>query len=129
MRADSRTQMIWVTIGIGTPSLHMEETWRWIKYLAIEIESVEKFVSTTGRLPALLSLAQYYQDFIINPPDSIRNVLLNVLDPASFHLPIGAKAQEALQQLSRTRMISGNIDVHAALEEVHRQATAVLADK
>lgn len=108
-------------------SPNAEEAWKWIKFLATEIESVEKFVLSTGRLPALLSVARYYRDYVDNPPDNIELILLNVLDPASFHLPIGPNAEEARQLIPMTPLTRGDIDVRSALEEAHRRATSILA--
>lgn len=110
-------------------SPNTEAAWEWIKFLAAEDESMEKFVAATGRLPALLSVAQYYGDHINNPPDNIYSVLLNVLDPDAFHLPIGKYASEARGLLPRAPLIRGEIDVRSALEEAHRRATAIFAEQ
>lgn len=116
---------------ITRDSPNAEAAWRWIKFLATKPESMERFITATGRLPSLLSVAQNYGNFISNPPDQVGLILENVLDPASFHLPIGPKAREALSVLSsrRTPMVRGTLDVRSALEDAHRQAAAILRDE
>lgn len=113
---------------ISKESVNAEEAWRWIKFLAAEADSMKSFIVYTGRLPAFLPVAQYYGDFIDNPPDNVGLILQNVLDPASYHLPIGPKAQEARGFLNarRTQMLRGEIDVRSALLDAHRQAEAAL---
>ena len=104
------------------------EAWRWIKFLATEPESMERFAAITGRLPALLPVAQRYGEFVINPPEHINLILQTVLDPASYHLPIGARANEARSILNsyRSALVSGTMDVASALEDAHRRINALL---
>lgn len=114
---------------ITKDSENPDAAWRWIKFLATDMESVESFVLTTGRLPAFLPVAQYYGRLIENPPDNVWLILENVLDPASFHLPIGPKAQDARNVLlsRRDAVMAGHIDVISALEDVHRQVSTILS--
>ncbi|MGI6082208.1 MAG: ABC transporter substrate-binding protein [Limnochordia bacterium] len=108
-----------------------DAAWRWIKFLALEDESVRNFVATTSRLPAFLPVARHYQRYVIDPPASVNLILENVLNPAAFHLPIGPFARDALSALSsrRTQLMRGDMDVRTFLEDAHQRATAILSER
>lgn len=110
---------------------HAAEAWRWVKFLTTHSESMERFAGITGRLPALLPVAQHYGDFVQNPPEHVDLILQNVLDPGSFHQPLGSTANEANSILRsyRNALIAGEIDVRSALEDAHRRISALLGDE
>ncbi len=104
------------------------QAWRWVKFLTTNPESMERFAAITGRLPAYLPVAQHYGSFVQDPPEHVELILQNVLDPGSFHQPLGAKASEANSILGsyRNALITGEIDVRSALEDAHRRVNAIL---
>jgi maltose-binding protein MalE len=110
---------------------HPDAAWEWIKFLGTENESMRSFVSMTSRLPAFLPVARHYHRLIANSPESVGLILENVLDPASYHLPLGPLAQQALACLKtqQSQLLRGEIDVRSMLEDAHQRATAILSGR
>ncbi len=120
------------SIQMLNKSNNPELAWKWMKHVT-GAESMQKYIGATGRLPAYLPVLQRYANYISNPPPNMMRAIAEVaMDPAAFHIPLGAKANQITTLLANQVFLlirDGHIlPIDSKLKELHRQATAILGD-
>ena len=110
-------------------SPHPEAAWKWIKFLAADVESQERFVQVTGRVPSYIPVQPSYPALVPVAPPNWQAFFLAASDPDAFPtyaIPqasqINAVTRDPLNQIWR-----GEIAVEVAVEEIHRLVQAILA--
>ncbi|HHW10585.1 MAG TPA: extracellular solute-binding protein [Firmicutes bacterium] len=113
--------------SIGATTKHVNEAWRWIKYLTVE--TVVDNMRMTSALPALIAAAQKYQETVANasPWDRVWPELLQRQD--SYLRPVySVEIRDTLQQYINA-IVSGQKPVGIGLAEAHEQISAMLKEK
>lgn len=123
------TYLIMNGFQIAADSPHVEEAWRWLKFL-VSRERLQDFMIRTGRTPARSALLREIPKTLEQIPNNLQAVSDAVLNPNSqppYLTPIYSKLNGPSAQAIRPVLL-GEKSVVNALQELDTVAAALLSD-
>jgi ABC-type glycerol-3-phosphate transport system substrate-binding protein len=115
---------------ISSTSRHPQETWEWIKFVAVELENARNFVRATGRVPVLRRLLGEYENLLPGSPPHmyvLQNMLVHPKVQLEYLSPVANEIRSTTNSIV-LQAIRGNIAVETALEQIDAQVTNLLAE-
>lgn len=112
-------------------SRHPNETWLWLSFIALDIQSVERFVELTGRTPALAELHSEYPRLSESVPDNWISFFVSGALPqtrSQYVLPEG-NAINAVVNPRINQVFTGTIPFETAAQEIHDLVTVILNER
>lgn len=116
-----------IGLQISAQSRHPEIVWEWVNFIATRQEAITRFAQITGRLPALLEVAQQYGRYVPVAPkhwEVFHEVSLNPHSFPSYVVPddrVGRAENEILN-----RVWAGEMSVPAAVQMIDEMVNALL---
>lgn len=105
-----------------------EETWLWLSFLALDLESAERFVQITGRTPALSKLFSEFPRLNEHAPKNWIAYFQTASLPGTqsqYVLPEGT-AMGTVVNPRVNQVFSGQLPFETAAQEIHELVTLIL---
>jgi multiple sugar transport system substrate-binding protein len=105
--------------------------WEWVKFLAAHRENTQDFVRGTTRLSSYAPTVPLYSKLIHNPPPGVQHFGDVLVNPKSFHPPIGPITTELNLMIYYAfwqEVVEGRAAVKPVMEALVPQIDAMLAE-
>ncbi len=112
-------------------SKHPEEAWEWLKFIALDPDSLRTFMGYTGRLPGLTEQILEYGQYNENVPENWQAFFEVASDPNSrsnYVIP-NAGAVNSIVNSKLLEVFNGETALETALQQIHEGVSAVLNDR
>lgn len=117
------------SIQMSSYTREADIAWEWVKFLAADRRNLEDFVRLTTRVPALNAMLPIYPRLITKPPMGIGVIGDVVMNPKSFHPPLGPTSTKVGDMVFRAFMndiVRDGKGVRPIMEALTSQANAII---
>lgn len=125
--ANNQTGVFMNNVQIIATSPNQAAAWTWVKHLALEHESIRKFVAASSRTPALLAASRDYLNAVSYPPN--RRIWFDeTANSRSITLGHNMERIASAVNAQMPRVFAGQASMPEVLEDLNRRVNAILTE-